>query len=116
MKRSATESGGDRRPPDPRALALSIYRAVIEHDLTFDALGFPRHLAPFLALLKRYPEMRVVIDHCMKPDIANHSPERFAHWAQGMARLAGETGHFCKFSALVTEIIHSDPFRQRRGL
>lgn len=79
------------------------YRAVIEHDLTFDALGFPRHLAPFLALLKRYPEMRVVIDHCMKPDIANHSPERFAHWAEGMARLAGETGAFCKFSALVTE-------------
>jgi L-fuconolactonase len=47
--------------------------------------------------------MRVVIDHCMKPDIAKHTPESFAHWADGMARIADETGAYCKFSALVTE-------------
>lgn len=79
------------------------YRAVIENGLTFDALGFPRHLGHFLALLRRYPEMRVVIDHCMKPQIRDPSPAAFAHWADGMARLAGETRAFCKFSALVTE-------------
>ena len=79
------------------------YRAVIDNGLTFDALGFPRHLGHFLTLLRRYPDMRVVIDHCMKPQIRSHSPESFAHWADGMTRLAGETGAFCKFSALVTE-------------
>lgn len=76
------------------------FRAVIEEGLTFDALGFPRHLDPFLTLLKRYPDMRVVIDHCMKPQI--RAPEGFRHWADGISRLA-ETGAYVKFSALVTE-------------
>ncbi len=79
------------------------YRAVCDLGLTFDALGFPRHLAPFLTLLKRYPAMRVVVDHCMKPQIRAHSDAAFAHWAEGMAQIAGETAAFCKFSALITE-------------
>ncbi len=79
------------------------YGAIIDHDLTFDALGFPRHLGYFLTLLKRYPAMRVVIDHCMKPQIAAQTPASFQHWADGMRRIADETGAFCKFSALITE-------------
>lgn len=79
------------------------YRAVCDLDLTFDALGFPRHLGHFLTLLRRYPSMRVVIDHFMKPQIRDRSAAAFAHWADGIARIAGETGAFCKFSALVTE-------------
>jgi len=79
------------------------YEALIEADLTFDALGFPRHLEHFLTLLKRYPKMRVVIDHCMKPQIRNHSEATYAHWAAGMARLAEETTTYCKLSGLVTE-------------
>ena len=79
------------------------YRAVVAEDLAFDALGFPRHLENFLSLLQRHPDMRVVIDHCMKPQIADHSPESFDHWASGMSRLARETGAFCKLSGLATE-------------
>jgi L-fuconolactonase len=79
------------------------FEAVAELGLTFDALGFPRHLANFLTILGRYPEMRVVVDHCMKPQIRDHSAKTFRFWAEGMARIAGETGAFCKFSALVTE-------------
>lgn len=79
------------------------YRSVAELDLTFDALGFPRHLANFLTLLTRYPEMRTVIDHCMKPQIRDRSPDAFTQWEEGMRRLARETGAYCKFSALVTE-------------
>ncbi len=81
------------------------FRAVCDLGLTFDALGFPVHLDNFLTLLKRYPDMRVVIDHCMKPRIRDHAqtPEAFRHWADGMARLADQTGAFCKFSGLVTE-------------
>ena len=78
------------------------YGALIENDLTFDALGFPRHLEHFLALLKRYPAMRVVVDHCMKPQVRGH-PAGFDSWRDGMARIAGETGAYCKFSALITE-------------
>lgn len=78
------------------------FEALAEEDLVFDALGFPRHLENFNALLRRHAGLRTVIDHCMKPDIAGHSPERFAQWSDGMARLA-ETGAFCKLSGLVTE-------------
>lgn len=76
------------------------YQAVIDLDLTFDLLGHPKHLANAAVLLKRYPQMRVVIDHAMKPNIAEGA---FADWADGVARLAEETNAFCKLSGLVTE-------------
>lgn len=79
------------------------FQALCDLDLTFDALGFPRHLANFLTILKRYPGMRVVIDHCMKPQIRDHSEANFRFWADGMTRIARETQACCKFSALVTE-------------
>lgn len=81
------------------------YQAIIDLDLTFDALGFPEHLPNFLTLLKRYPEMRVVCDHCMKPRICDHTDGRDAYsgWADGLSRLAEETSAFCKLSGLVTE-------------
>lgn len=79
------------------------FRALVELGLTFDALGFPRHLGNFLKIMTRHPDLRVVVDHCMKPRIRNHSPESFRHWAEGMARIARETGAFCKLSGLVTE-------------
>lgn len=79
------------------------FRAVADLGLRFEALGFPRHLENFLTILTRYPEMRVVIDHCMKPQIADHTDEAFRFWANGMTRLANETSAFCKYSALITE-------------
>jgi L-fuconolactonase len=77
------------------------FRAVTDLGLTFDALGFPRHLKNFHAVLQRYPGLRMVVDHGMKPPIAA-GPAGFAPWAEGIARLAG-AGAFCKLSGLVTE-------------
>jgi len=79
------------------------YQALIDLDLTFDCLGFPRHLQHFHTLLTRYPEMRSVIDHCMKPRLSKHSDSSFAFWADGMTQLAEETEACCKLSGLVTE-------------
>jgi L-fuconolactonase len=81
------------------------YRAIIDLDLTFDALGFPRHLPKFLTLINRYPEMRVVHDHCMKPQIRDQrsGKDAFSEWADGMSCLAEQTTGCCKFSGLVTE-------------
>lgn len=79
------------------------FDALTDLDLTFDALGFPRHLKNFATLLQRYPDLRVVVDHCMKPDIANHSESAFSKWADGMTRIAETTGACCKLSGLVTE-------------
>jgi L-fuconolactonase len=79
------------------------FRAIVDLGLRFEALGFPRHLGNFLTILTRYPDMKVVIDHCMKPQIATGSDQDFTFWAEGMTRLAEETGAFCKYSALITE-------------
>lgn len=79
------------------------YTALTQLGLRFDALGFPRHLANFHTLLTRYPDMPAVVDHCMKPQIATHGPDSFAHWADGIARIARDTRACCKLSGLVTE-------------
>lgn len=76
------------------------YAAICALDLTFDALGLPRHLDNFLRLFDRYPKMRVVIDHGMKPEIRN---DGFDQWAETMAAIAEKTPVYCKLSGLVTE-------------
>jgi len=70
------------------------------HDLVFDALVFPRHLANLAMLLARHPSLRTVVDHGAKPAIA--SGEMTA-WATGITAIARETTAFCKLSGLVTE-------------
>jgi len=76
------------------------FRALIELDLSFDLLIRPQHLSSSLTLLTRYPDLRAIVDHCAKPDIANRV---WQPWADGMRNLALETGAWCKLSGLVTE-------------
>jgi L-fuconolactonase len=76
------------------------FRAMIEQDLTFDALVLPKHLENLIRLLARYPDLRVVVDHCAKPDIAGGA---FEPWAQHMRNVAEASPAFCKLSGLVTE-------------
>jgi len=90
--------------PDPqwmhRADVQWAYQAIIDLDLTFDALGFVEHLEPFEQLFKQYPTMRTVIDHGMKPKIKDRE---FDHWAQLMQRIAQQEHVYCKCSGLFTE-------------
>ncbi len=76
------------------------FDAIIDLDVTFDALGYPIHLEPFQRLFDRYPKMRIVIDHCMKPVIRNNE---FDTWAKTIASIARTTPVFCKLSGLATE-------------
>jgi L-fuconolactonase len=76
------------------------FDAIVDLDITFDALGFPIHLEPFLRLFDRYPKMRIVVDHCMKPRIRDNA---FDDWASGIKKIAAETSVFCKLSGLATE-------------
>ncbi|MEM6987021.1 MAG: amidohydrolase family protein [Pseudomonadota bacterium] len=79
------------------------FEAIVDLNLSFDALGFPRHLDNFLTLFTRYPNMRVVLDHCMKPEITRGPEHAFAPWAAAMQALAEQTTAYCKLSGLVTE-------------
>ncbi len=76
------------------------YRAIIEHDLSFDALVRVRHLKLLPRLLDRHPDLRVVIDHAAKPDIAAAG---FDEWHADMAALAQYRDLHCKLSGLLTE-------------
>ena len=79
------------------------FDALTESGLVFDALGFPRHLDPFLTLVQRHPDLKVVVDHCMKPQIRDGWPQGFDAWAPGIARIARDTSACCKLSGIVTE-------------
>jgi len=81
------------------------FDALVDLDLSFDALGFPVHLDNFHRVLTRHPGLRTVIDHCMKPQIRDRmdGKDAFTAWGAGMKRLAEDTDANCKFSGLVTE-------------
>jgi L-fuconolactonase len=76
------------------------FDAIVDLDVTFDALGFPIHLDAFRRLFDTYPKMRTVIDHCMKPVIRE---AQFEPWATKIATIARDTPVFCKLSGIVTE-------------
>ena len=65
------------------------FEALVDLDLTFDALGFSRHLKNFLAVFERYPKLRVVVDHCMKPQIRDDgtAKEEFKFWSDGIGKI-----------------------------
>ena len=77
------------------------FEAVIAAGLGFDALVTVAHLPRLLRLLERHPELRTVIDHGAKPDIA---AGEWQPWADWIARIAAETSACCKLSGLITEV------------
>ena len=79
------------------------FKSIIDLDLSFDALGFPIHLENFYIIASKYPTLRFVIDHLMKPKICNNKKEEFIHWQKGMCKLSKLDNVYCKFSGMVTE-------------
>lgn len=86
-----------------------VFEYLIGNNLTFDALVLPEHLDTLYILLKRYPSLRVVIDHGAKPSIAENSSSK---WFETIALIASETSAFCKLSGLVTEAGVNPNFEQ----
>lgn len=76
------------------------FRALIEQDLAFDILIRPQHLRATLELLNRYPDLRAIVDHCGKPEIARGM---WQPWAGEIRLIAQETSAYCKLSGLATE-------------
>jgi L-fuconolactonase len=76
------------------------FKAMIAHGLVFDALVLPKHLTRLNTLLLRHPDLKVVIDHGAKPNIANDGLEQ---WARDISTLAQIDHVHCKLSGLLTE-------------
>lgn len=77
-----------------------IFTWLIDNDLSFDALVKPIHLDALYVLVQRYPELRVVVDHGAKPDIA---ADAFEPWSEKIQKISEYSTTFCKISGLVTE-------------
>ena len=75
--------------------------AVQRHGLVYDLLLRPRELAAALETVRAFPELRFVIDHMAKPDIARG---RLDEWSAPMRPFLAEASHvWCKLSGMVTE-------------
>ena len=81
--------------------------ALIEKNVCFDALVRSVHLPFLLNCLSRHPDLRVVIDHGAKPNIA---AGEWQPWADGIAAIATQTSAFCKISGLITEADSSQTY------
>jgi L-fuconolactonase len=96
--------------PDPEwmlhAHFTPVFAAMIDHDLVFDALVKPPHLAALLELAGRHPELAMVLDHGAKPPIAGGD---VSAWKRDVGLLARETRMVCKLSGLVTEANSAQP-------
>jgi L-fuconolactonase len=90
--------------PDPNWISRSsldeAFEAMVEHGLVFDALVRPAQIDEVRARLMRHPNLRAVLDHAGKPDIANRG---FDRWAEDLERLARDTTAYCKLSGLLTQ-------------
>lgn len=76
------------------------FKALVELELTFDALVKPQHLKNLLRLIERHPDLKIVIDHAAKPAIAKGA---FEPWASDIETIAQNSHAYCKLSGLVTE-------------
>jgi L-fuconolactonase len=75
-------------------------RAVQKAELAYDLLVRARELPAALDVARRFPDLRLVVDHAAKPPIATGELEP---WAERMAPFAELEHVCCKVSGLVTE-------------
>ena len=67
---------------------------------TYDILIYPKQLKSALEFVSKFPEQKMVIDHCAKPEIA---AKKIDDWAILMGELAKRPNVYCKLSGLFTE-------------
>lgn len=85
-----------------RPSVLANLKEVAERGLRLDALVTPRHLGVIAKLADHLPDLNIVIDHCAKPDISDHS-EPGKEWRDGITDLANKPNVMCKISGLANE-------------
>lgn len=87
-----------------RPRVLEALRTAQALELRFDALVKPRQLPALCELRAMLPELRIVIDHAAKPELASGATWRgWSEWRARMSELAGASRTCCKLSGLVTE-------------
>ncbi|WP_051242643.1 amidohydrolase family protein [Stappia stellulata] len=86
-----------------RPKALANLKRLAECGIAFDILVHPRHLPKVLRAMETVPDLKAVVDHIAKPDIASGA---FDGWAADMTALASLPNVHCKLSGMITEAEH----------
>jgi predicted TIM-barrel fold metal-dependent hydrolase len=86
---------------DPEPLAADL-RRLADHDLELDVNGGPDMLSAVLPVVRRFPALRVVVNHLANVPSDGQQPPR--QWQDGMAAVAACPNAFCKVSALVESV------------
>jgi L-fuconolactonase len=73
---------------------------LVQYNLTYDLLLFPRHLPNALELVSLFPDQRFVLDHISKPLIKAGTLDP---WQEDITSLASQPNVWCKISGMVTE-------------
>ncbi len=85
-------------------------RALEDSGLAFDALVRSVHLPRIAELARRYPRLRMVVDHGAKPAIAqNQALNEWQDWHDALQTLARAPQVYCKLSGLWTEAAPGAP-------
>ncbi len=71
-----------------------------QYGLTYDILTVERQLEEAVKFVDSLPEMKLVIDHISKPNIAESS---FDHWAKYMKEMSKRQNVYVKLSGMITE-------------
>ena len=75
-------------------------KALVPYGYTYDILISHKQLKPALEFVSKFPEMKLVIDHCAKPDIAH---KKIEEWKTLMMEIAQHPHVYCKLSGLFSE-------------
>ncbi len=71
-----------------------------DYGLTYDLLIYPEHLKAANLLVRKFPELKFVVDHLAKPGVKDHKLEP---WASDLKDMARHENVYCKLSGMVTE-------------
>ncbi len=83
-----------------REEVLGSLRHLARRGIPYDFCVRPRHLRHVLRIAREIPDLRIVLDHIAKPDIAHRE---MAGWAGAVAELGRRPQAYCKVSGLITE-------------
>lgn len=75
-------------------------RALKAYDYTYDVLIYHSQLKPAIEFVSKFPDQKLIIDHCAKPDIRH---KKIDDWATLMKEIAQRPNVYCKLSGLFTE-------------
>jgi L-fuconolactonase len=76
---------------------------LIQFNLTYDLLIYPKQLPAAIELARKFPEQPFVLDHIAKPFIKDGV---LSPWREQIRELAGSSNVWCKVSGMITEANH----------